>query len=167
MDIGSGAGFDSFAAAHFVGPTGEVLGVDMTEEMLAKSRAAARALGLSNVEFREGLDERMPVEDSWADAVISNGAINLRPDKRAVFSKIHRVLRPGSWLQFADIANGNPVHLGRPAGRHLQGSAGRKERAPLRGLRLRLSGAQAMRVVSGLGEADARHRIVERHFCHS
>jgi SAM-dependent methyltransferase len=109
VDVGSGAGFDSFAAAHYVGATGSVVGVDMTEEMLAKSRATARALALANVEFREGLAERMPVKDGWADTVISNGVINLCPDKRAVFAEIHRVLRPGGWLQFADIANGNPV----------------------------------------------------------
>ena len=81
----------------------------MTEEMLAKSRATARALGLSNVEFREGLAEHLPVEDNWADVVISNGVINLCADKRAVFSEIWRVLRPDGRLQFADIANGKPV----------------------------------------------------------
>jgi arsenite methyltransferase len=109
VDVGSGAGFDSFVASHFVGPTGKVVGVDMTEEMLAKSRSTAGMLANSTVEFREGLAERLPIEDGWADAVISNGVINLCPDKKAVFSEIHRVLRPGGWLQFADIANGNPV----------------------------------------------------------
>lgn len=109
VDVGSGAGFDSFVAAHLVGPGGKVIGVDMTEEMLAKSRSTAGKLAQSNVEFREGLAERLPVEDSWADVVISNGVINLCPDKRAVFSEIHRVLRPGGRLQFADIANGKPV----------------------------------------------------------
>ncbi|MGE4080983.1 MAG: methyltransferase domain-containing protein, partial [Reyranella sp.] len=109
VDVGSGAGFDSFVAAHLVGPEGKVIGVDMTAEMLAKARATAAALGNATVEFREGLAERLPVEDAWADVVVSNGVINLCPDKRAVFSEIHRVLRPGGWLQFADIANGNPV----------------------------------------------------------
>jgi len=109
VDVGSGAGFDCFVAARLVGADGAVVGVDMTAEMLAKSRANADRLGLANVEFREGLAERMPVEDGWADAVISNGVINLCPDKRAVFSEIYRVLRPGGWLQFADIANGAPV----------------------------------------------------------
>jgi len=109
VDVGSGAGFDCFVAARLVGADGAVVGVDMTAEMLAKSRANAERLGLANVEFREGLAERMPVEDGWADAVISNGVINLCPDKRAVFAEIHRVLRPGGWLQFADIANGAPV----------------------------------------------------------
>lgn len=109
VDVGSGAGFDSFVASHLVGPTGKVVGVDMTEEMLAKARSTVGMLANATVEFREGLAERLPVEDGWADAVISNGVINLCPDKRAVFSEIHRVLRPGGWLQFADIANGNPV----------------------------------------------------------
>lgn len=109
VDVGSGAGFDSFVAAHLVGPEGKVIGVDMTAEMLAKARSTASALGTSMVEFREGLAERLPVEDAWADVVVSNGVINLCPDKRAVFAEIHRVLRPGGWLQFADIANGNPV----------------------------------------------------------
>jgi ubiquinone/menaquinone biosynthesis C-methylase UbiE len=81
----------------------------MTPEMLAKSRQTADALGLARVEFREGLLEAMPVEDGWADVVISNGVINLCPDKRRVFSEARRVLRPGGYLQFADIANGRPV----------------------------------------------------------
>jgi arsenite methyltransferase len=109
VDVGSGAGFDSFVAARQVGPTGSVLGVDMTVEMLVKSRQTAAALGFDNVEFREGLAEALPVEDRWADVVISNGVINLCADKRAVFAEILRVLRPGGWLQFADIANGRPV----------------------------------------------------------
>jgi SAM-dependent methyltransferase len=109
VDIGSGAGFDSFIAAGQVGDTGEVIGVDMTEEMLEKSSDTAVALGLSNIEFREGLAESLPIEDDWADAVISNGVINLCADKRAVFTEIMRVLRPGGTLQFADIANGRPV----------------------------------------------------------
>jgi ubiquinone/menaquinone biosynthesis C-methylase UbiE len=83
----------------------------MTDEMLDKARATADRLGLSNVEFRHGLAEAMPVEDGWADTVISNGVINLCADKRAVFDEIHRVLRPGGVLQFADIANGRPVPI--------------------------------------------------------
>jgi SAM-dependent methyltransferase len=109
VDVGSGAGFDSFVAARQVGPTGSVVGVDMTVEMLTKSGQTAAALGLDNVEFREGLAETLPVEDGWADVVISNGVINLCADKRAVFAEIHRVLRPAGWLQFADIVNGRPV----------------------------------------------------------
>ena len=109
IDAGSGGGFDSFIAAGQVGPEGSVVGIDMTEEMLAKSRATANQMGLGHVEFREGLLEDMPVEDGWADVVISNGVINLCADKRGVFAEIMRVLRPGGRLQFADIANGQPV----------------------------------------------------------
>ena len=109
VDVGSGAGFDSFGAAGHVGPSGRVVGIDMTEEMLAKARATAGMLGLGQVEFREGLAEELPVDDRWADAVISNGVINLCADKWAVFAEIFRVLRPGGVLQFADIANGRPV----------------------------------------------------------
>jgi arsenite methyltransferase len=111
VDVGSGAGFDSFIAAGQVGPGGQVTGVDMTPEMLAKARQTAAALGLGQVEFREGLAEALPVEDGWADVVISNGVINLCADKRAVFAEIRRVLRPGGRLQFADIANGRPVPI--------------------------------------------------------
>ena len=103
------AGFDSFIAAGQVGPEGRVVGIDMTEEMLAKSRATAADMGLDHVEFREGLLEEMPVEDGWADVLISNGVINLCADKRHVFSEIMRILKPGGRLQFADIANGQPV----------------------------------------------------------
>src|SRR5258708_2114080 len=109
VDVGSGAGFDSFIAAGQVGPGGEVVGIDMTAEMLSKSRQTAEALGLANVEFWEGLAEALPVEDGWADVVISNGVVNLCADKQAVFDEILRVLRPGGRLQFADIANGRPV----------------------------------------------------------
>ena len=102
-------GFDCFIAAGKVGGEGEVVGIDMTEEMLAKSRATARSMGQTNVEFRMGLLEDMPVEDGWADVVISNGVINLCADKQQVFSEIRRILRPGGYLQLADIANGQPV----------------------------------------------------------
>ena len=109
VDVGSGAGFDTFIAAGQVGDGGRVVGVDMTPEMLNKSRATAEALGFAHVEFREGLAEDLPAEDGWADSVISNGVINLCADKKAVFGEIRRVLKPGGWLQFADIANGRPV----------------------------------------------------------
>ncbi len=111
VDVGSGAGFDSFVAAAQAGPSGRVVGIDMTPEMLAKSRATAEHLGFDHVEFREGLAESMPVDDGWADVVISNGVINLCADKQAVFAEIFRVLRPGGTLQFADIANGRPVPI--------------------------------------------------------
>jgi SAM-dependent methyltransferase len=111
VDVGSGAGFDSFVAAHHVGPDGAVVGVDMTAEMLAKATDTADQLGLTHVAFRHGLAEDLPVEPGWADVVISNGVINLCADKRAAFDEIHRVLRPGGVLQFADIANGRPVPI--------------------------------------------------------
>ena len=111
VDVGSGAGFDSFIAATQTGSTGSVVGIDMTLEMLTKSRATAEQLDFTTVEFREGLAEAMPVETGWADVVISNGVINLCADKQAVFAEIHRVLRPGGVLQFADIANGRPVPI--------------------------------------------------------
>jgi len=109
VDLGSGAGFDCFFAAGRVGPAGRVVGVDMTEEMLAKSRNTAKAMGLGHVEFRDGILEKLPVEDGWADVVISNGVINLCADKQQVFGEIGRVLKAGGHLQFADIANGKPV----------------------------------------------------------
>ncbi len=109
VDLGSGGGFDCFVAAEQVGAEGHVVGVDMTEEMLSRSRAAAAAMGLGNVEFRQGVLEDLPVETGWADVVISNGVINLCADKRRVFTEIMRVLRPGGRLQFADIATGKVV----------------------------------------------------------
>lgn len=112
VDVGSGAGFDSFVAALAVGEEGAVVGVDMTPEMLEKARRNAAKLGLGSVEFREGFAEDLPVEEGWADVVISNGVINLCPDKRAAFGEIWRVLRAGGVLQFADIANGREVPEG-------------------------------------------------------
>ena len=109
MDAGSGAGFDCFVAAQQVGPDGQVVGVDMLQEMLEKSRSTAESMGLEHVEFRDGLLEELPVEDGWADVVISNGVFNLCADKKQVFSEVWRVLRPGGVLQFGDIANGKPV----------------------------------------------------------
>ncbi len=109
VDAGSGGGFDCFVAAHQVGPQGKVVGVDMLPEMLEKSRTSAKLMGLKQVEFREGLLEQIPVQDGWADVVISNGVINLCADKKQTFSELWRVLRPGGKLQFGDIANGKPV----------------------------------------------------------
>lgn len=109
VDVGSGGGFDSFIAVSQIGSEGKLVGIDMTGEMLEKSRSTAKLLGHKNVEFREGLAENLPVEDNWADVVISNGVINLCADKRKVFTEILRVLRRGGRLQFADIANSKPV----------------------------------------------------------
>ncbi len=103
VDCGSGAGTDALIAARLVAPTGRVIGVDMTPEMLATARVNADEAGISNVEFREGLLEALPVETGWADVVISNGVLNLVPDKAAALAEMHRVLRPGGRLQVADI----------------------------------------------------------------
>ena len=109
VDLGSGAGMDSLLAALWVGTEGSVIGVDTTPEMLERSRAMAEIAGLKNVEFREGLIEDLPVEDGWADVVISNGVINLCPDKIGVYRQIFRVLRPGGRMTVADICLERPV----------------------------------------------------------
>ena len=103
VDVGSGGGIDSLVAARMVGPTGHVVGVDMTPAMLEKARAAAADSGVVNVEFREAYMEALPVEDGWADVVISNGVLNLTPDKQQTLSEMFRVLRPGGRLQIGDI----------------------------------------------------------------
>ena len=103
VDCGSGAGTDALIAARLVGAEGRVIGVDMTPEMIVKARASAVEAGLTNVEFRQGLLEALPVETGWADVVISNGVLNLVPDKAAAVAEIFRVLRPGGRLQAADI----------------------------------------------------------------
>jgi len=109
VDAGSGAGFDCFIAANTVGNDGWVIGVDMTDDMLVKAKSSASQMQLGNVEFRKGLLEKLPVEDEWADTVISNGVINLCADKSQVLAEIYRVTKPGGYLQFADIANAKPV----------------------------------------------------------
>jgi arsenite methyltransferase len=103
VDVGCGAGIDSLIAAKMVGPSGRVIGVDMTPEMIEKARAGARQAKAANVEFRQGLAESLPVEDQWADVVISNGVMNLFPDKLAGLQEIARVMKPGGRLQIGDI----------------------------------------------------------------
>jgi arsenite methyltransferase len=109
VDCGSGAGADALIAARLVGRTGHVIGVDMTAEMLAAARTNAAHAGMSNVEFREGLLEALPVESGWADVVISNGVLNLVPDKAAAIAEMFRVLRSGGRVQAADIILQRPV----------------------------------------------------------
>jgi arsenite methyltransferase len=109
LDLGSGAGTDSLVAAQMVGAEGRVTGVDMTPEMLTKARAAAAEMAAANVEFIESEAEHLPFPDRSFDVVISNGVIDLIPDKDAVFSELHRVLVPGGRLQIADVTIQNPV----------------------------------------------------------
>jgi SAM-dependent methyltransferase len=103
VDMGCGAGIDSLIAAKMVGPAGQVIGVDMTPAMLDKARRAVVEAGLTNVEFRQGYAEALPVADRWADVVISNGVLNLMPDKAAALNEMARVLKPTGRLQIGDI----------------------------------------------------------------
>jgi SAM-dependent methyltransferase len=103
VDIGSGAGMDSLIAGKMVGPVGQVVGVDMTPAMLTKARVSAAEANIKNVDFREGYGEEIPLSDNWADVVISNGVLNLMPDKLAGLREMARVLKPAGRLQIADI----------------------------------------------------------------
>ena len=107
VDVGCGAGIDSLIAAKMVGPDGLVIGIDMTQSMLEKAQAGAKGLG--NVEFRIGFGEELPVPDGWADVVISNGVVNLMPDKHEALTEMARVLKPGGRIQIGDILVDRPV----------------------------------------------------------
>jgi SAM-dependent methyltransferase len=109
LDVGCGAGMDTLVAAQMVGPSGSVTGIDMTPEMVAKARGSVTEMGLDNVTIVEGSAEQLPFEDASFDVAISNGVIDLIPDKDAVFSEITRVLRPGGRIQLADVTIQNPV----------------------------------------------------------
>jgi arsenite methyltransferase len=109
LDVGCGAGMDSLVAAQMVGATGSVTGIDMTPEMVAKARGSIAEMGLGNVTIVEGSAEHLPFDDASFDVVISNGVIDLVPDKDAVFFEITRVLRPGGRIQLADVTIQNPV----------------------------------------------------------
>jgi SAM-dependent methyltransferase len=115
LDVGSGGGFDCFIAANLVGAGGKVIGVDMTEAMLEKARTVAKKMGLSHVEFRQGLVEEMPVESGSFDVAISNGVINLCANKYQVFREVFRALRPGGRLCLCDIVVHRPVPDGAKA----------------------------------------------------
>jgi arsenite methyltransferase len=109
LDLGSGAGTDSLVASRMVGEEGHVTGIDMTPAMLARARAAAVEMSATNVDFVEGEAERLPFADESFDVVISNGVIDLIPDKDVVFAELHRVLVPGGRMQIADVTIQNPV----------------------------------------------------------
>ena len=112
VDFGAGAGLDTLIAGEMVGPDGMVIGVDMTVAMIEKGRAAATDMGIDQVEFREGFAESLPVPDEWADVIISNGVVNLAPDKSLVLKEMFKVLRPGGRLQIADITVSKAVPEG-------------------------------------------------------
>lgn len=112
VDVGSGGGLDSVIAARSVGASGHVIGVDMTPDMLDRAGDAAEMMGLQNLEFRQGLAEALPIEDESVDLVISNGVVNLVPDKLGAYREIMRVLKPGGRFQVADIVVEKPIPKG-------------------------------------------------------
>ena len=144
LDLGSGAGFDAFLAWRKVGPSGRVIGVDMTDDMLALARENARKLGAINVEFRKGSIEHLPVEDASVDLVISNCVVNLSPDKPAVFRELARVLKPGGQFALSDIVLLKP--LPKEIAADLEAYVGCVAGASL------LSDYLAMALAAGLGE---------------
>lgn len=109
VDIGSGAGFDALIAARLVGPEGKVIGIDMTAEMLDKARKGAQHMGAEHVEFREGFADNLPLPENFADVVVSNGVLNLMPDKKKALSEWARVLKPGGRLFIGDISISKPL----------------------------------------------------------
>jgi SAM-dependent methyltransferase len=159
VDLGSGAGIDCFLAARQVGPTGRVIGVDMTDEMLERARENARRGGYANVEFRKGDIEALPIDDASVDVVISNCVLNLVPDKRKAFAEVARVLKPGGRMAVSDIV------LERPLPAELQGDAatyvGCVSGAILRDEYLRLLGEAGLTEVRVTKEADAAGMLTE------
>ena len=112
VDAGCSAGLDCLIAAKMVGVEGEVVGVDMTKQMIDKASSNLSATRTENISFRQGLFEELPVDDGWADVVISNGAVNLAPHKAEAFRELNRILKPGGWLQVADILVEKPIPEG-------------------------------------------------------
>ncbi len=151
LDLGSGAGIDLLLAARRVGPSGRVVGIDMTEEMIAKARQNIAAAGVANVEVRQGLIEELPVESSSVDWVISNCVINLSPEKHRVFAEIVRVLKPGGRISISDIVVEDlPDWLRANAAAYCACLGGAiAEEAYLAGLR-----------AAGLGEVEVTDRLV-------